>query len=604
MIQWMTRLSLSLLLLALSQQVLANRIWLDEHWRTTTVEQAKFYLKHPLQPHGKVWQGTLYLKANNHPYYWGHFDSPDMASNHAIGAFKSYQNGRLKFSGTRNHQGLIEGPVTFYGEQGKVASIQQYRNNRPDGVQKIFWPNGQLASIFIVHQGKREGEGKTFRDNGSLKAIYHWENGIKEGETREFYPNGKVHFIDRYHNNERHGISSEYSPKGRLMVQTRYQHGVKDGVEKHWDEHHHLIYLAHYQNGDKEGVAKRFNPQEKVISERQYHNGGRLTDEKLFRNDGSLKAMNEFDSGERMTVHSQYREDGSLQAKTFYRYHPDGLVAEQQIYQDNHLAHVHTRDERSHLIIDEDYNTQGGLIERQSLRQGKREGLQLRVFKGTDHRIHHVEINYHEGLKDGVYSHQSEDGVIDLQGHYHQDDPVGDWLMQTNYSRLTESFDMLGQPIGELKEITISGQLLRLEHYQKGALEGHYERYDTTGRLLALGDYKSGKREGDWLFRKRPYDDSSDIYQGRYHEGVKVGEWKTVADNGQLTSIRYFDDQGRPQGDYYIYSRDGKLTGVRHYEKGRLDGMLVDYRDGKVYRRIIYDHGKAIKTKMTVIPQE
>jgi antitoxin component YwqK of YwqJK toxin-antitoxin module len=70
--------------------------------------------------------------------------------------------------------------------------------------------------------------------------------------------------------------------------------------------------------------------------------------------------------------------------------------------------------------------------------------------------------------------------------------------------------------------------------------------------------------------------------EGNYESDIKVGPWRFYHKNGKLKQEGSYNDQGKPEGEWYWYYDDGSLLREEYYYLGLLDGLMVEYsRDGQ-----------------------
>ncbi len=72
--------------------------------------------------------------------------------------------------------------------------------------------------------------------------------------------------------------------------------------------------------------------------------------------------------------------------------------------------------------------------------------------------------------------------------------------------------------------------------------EGQYINYFSGGLVRDSGSYIDGVRNGKWIHRDSV---TSGWYQGAYHNGIRVKEWKVFDESGRLNEIIQYDRTGR-----------------------------------------------------------
>jgi antitoxin component YwqK of YwqJK toxin-antitoxin module len=74
--------------------------------------------------------------------------------------------------------------------------------------------------------------------------------------------------------------------------------------------------------------------------------------------------------------------------------------------------------------------------------------------------------------------------------------------------------------------------------------EGLYMNFFTTGHVQDSGYYKDGLRTGKWVHYQSPKGNS---YQGQYHHGFRVKDWKVYNAGHRLTELIHYDNTGAIQ---------------------------------------------------------
>jgi len=137
-----------------------------------------------------------------------------------------------------------------------------------------------------------------------------------------------------------------------------------------------------------------------------------------------------------------------------------------------------------------------------------------------------------QGKKEGEWKTWYENGQLESQGHYIQDQKEGEW-----------------------KDWQENGQLWSQGQYIHGKMEGEWKHWLENG-VFTQGYYVQDREEGEWTFQYA----NGQFARGNFVHGEYEGEWKIWNANGQL--------------DYHGRYFQGKRTGNC---SGRLDnGQLSD----------------------------
>jgi len=102
---------------------------------------------------------------------------------------KYYKNGKLiKMINHDKIKGIIK--EVIYNENGTIGLEKNYRNNKPEGINKLYYLDGGLKVEMSYRDGKLDGSYKMYEENGNLKFIDYYEDGKKiKRKYTIHYPN-------------------------------------------------------------------------------------------------------------------------------------------------------------------------------------------------------------------------------------------------------------------------------------------------------------------------------------------------------------------------------------------------------------------------------
>lgn len=104
--------------------------------------------------------------------------------------------------------------------------------------------------------------------------------------------------------------------------------------------------------------------------------------------------------------------------------------------------------------------------------------------------------------------------------YYHLDSP----------QLMTVEFYKAGKLEGERKVFYKNGSVAEISHYKNGLLEGNYKKFGENEKLLEDINYKQGELHGAVAY----YDGNGNLeFKGSYNNGRKVGYWETY-EKGKL----------------------------------------------------------------------
>lgn len=123
---------------------------------------------------------------------------------------------------------IKHGKETLYYQNGAIAQISYYVNDKREGLYQIFSQKGVL--IYEAHylNGLLHGICKLFDINsGKLKGQMNFAYGLQEGEMNVYYLSGKLWYSLHYTQGKKNGIFKEFDEQGVVLRQIRYINDVQ-----------------------------------------------------------------------------------------------------------------------------------------------------------------------------------------------------------------------------------------------------------------------------------------------------------------------------------------------------------------------------------------
>ena len=118
----------------------------------------------------------------------------------------------------------ITGVVQTYYEHGQLATIENYKDGRRDGISEIFhYENGNWQRRENYKEGMRDGLQEKFYENGQLQIKENFIDGQKDGLREEFHSNGQLRSRESYKDGERTGFLEQYNGLGQLLSKQCFQ---------------------------------------------------------------------------------------------------------------------------------------------------------------------------------------------------------------------------------------------------------------------------------------------------------------------------------------------------------------------------------------------
>ncbi|MFA0413345.1 hypothetical protein AB4520_06000 [Vibrio renipiscarius] len=600
--------SLVLIPLLSAFMVSAAPVWLDDDWNIVKSEdQASYYLTEPLAENNGKWPVTVYFQGGDIVNFKGSLNSGDISTGKSVGEYEIYyDNGQLMSSGRRNAKGEYEGLTKFYNEEGVLTQEGTFVAGKEQGMGRLYYASGGIeeeytildghrvggdvhfyedGSVWQKHRfasGKTHGIQETFYRDGSLRQKSHYVMGMRHGEYTSYYENGQVSYHINYVNDQPSGLGRSYHEDGLLYLEIAYENGKKNGLERGWHTKEQLRFEKHNLDGRLHGVATNYYPSGNKKSVENYNKGNRRGEQIEFYDQVDLvKSKRVFNSQGRKTSEMFLAEDGNKTFDYLASFQKDHQITDAKTYRDGTLTIRRQEDTKKKWQLDEEFDSQGKVIQRLEYVNGKRENAYIVMDSYNDSM---VTTHYKKGVPNGVYLIESTSGELIESGTYLKGKRTGLWQYFYNGIIHSENYNRQGKLHGEVAMVEKeSGKRVKWEHYRNGILHGDTENYSQYGTLLAKGKYVDGKRDGPWLHQE-DYEPDVVIWSGTYDKGNKVGAWFAHSEAGYELGREQFDQQGRRQGAFYYFAEHGALKRIVRFVDDEQNGETEYYStNGKIY---------------------
>ncbi len=123
--------------------------------------------------------------------------------------------------------GVLEGPKTWYSEEGNIVLQEYYKNNKIEGDQKAYYENGAIKSI-VDYKNNRVLGITAYAKDGKVLHQDNFKNGT--GVWKYFWENGKVLEEGHYKNWVKDGVWKKYRENGEIDTVTEYKNGKQVDV--------------------------------------------------------------------------------------------------------------------------------------------------------------------------------------------------------------------------------------------------------------------------------------------------------------------------------------------------------------------------------------
>ena len=234
-----------------------------------------------------------------------------------------------------------------YYPDGRVKTVQSYRNGVPQGVRREYAEDGTILAGYVFDRGKivgegitkedgvRDGEWKLYFANGELKAEGKYTNGVKTGRWTYYHKNGNVEQTGVYDKQGRpKGDWMWYYASSELLREEAYLDGMLDGLTTEYNEDGTIIAEGEFIEGEEEGpwIYQYGDHRE----EGNYSYGMRNGVWKYYTSDGKLVFEGEFIEDNPNGKHLYFFDNGKVKDEIEYmmgfkegnwkKYNPDGTL--------------------------------------------------------------------------------------------------------------------------------------------------------------------------------------------------------------------------------------------------------------------------------------
>ncbi len=195
-----------------------------------------------------------------------------------------------------DNRGRKFGQWKGFHEDGSLRYEGQFRNDRPYGEFRHYFPSGVLRATNLYSMNGRVAHNWTFFENGTLMAggkyvgqqkdstwLYYsdtsgnlvleenYKAGQLHGLTNSYFPDsGELHETLHYWEGERHGPWNKYFSDGSSMLKANYIHDILDGEITYYYPDGSVKVIGTYAAGIRVGVWKTYDENGQLIEEEKF----------------------------------------------------------------------------------------------------------------------------------------------------------------------------------------------------------------------------------------------------------------------------------------------------------------------------------------------
>jgi antitoxin component YwqK of YwqJK toxin-antitoxin module len=374
------------------------------------------------------------------------------------------------------------------------------------------------------------------------------DKGVRHGPFVTLFPDGSVKIEGSYANGKLDGPWKRHHLSGAIAEEGAYRAGLKDG---HWRQLAASgATIGEYDMKRGTGTDRRWFDDGPAYMERGMKNGMLHGKYAVYDHDGALVIVAKYLFGRLDGEHAVGTKASMRLDEQFKLGIRNGARQIWQFWQ---------------LLIDEIYDD-----------KGKLDGA-FTIWRDSVKKIPRVQGTYDHGKRTGSWTWFDRLNNKEREGDYADGKKIGAWF---------EYFE---------NKLVFSG------NYTDGKPDGEFVYYDKNGNELGRFTITDGTgiMYTYWPITKKPatkthyYQGYMDgVYQeftlripqkvvveGHYSGDRKHGLWREWTEQGVLTLEQHWK-RGRLDGAVKKYV-DGKLATEATYKDGKVDGAYVEYRDGK-----------------------
>jgi antitoxin component YwqK of YwqJK toxin-antitoxin module/Tfp pilus assembly protein PilF len=230
-----------------------------------------------------------------------------------------------------------------------------------------------------------------------------------------------------------------------------------------------------------------------------------------------------------------------------------------------------------------------------------------------------AEGKFDDGKKTGPWKYYFKSGGISDLKEFVNDNIVRGKSFYSNNNPKQDLTYKNGNLDGEIKTFYTNGNQQMMRVYKEGKIEGKESQFFRNSNLRYTLENKNESLIGDFV----EYYDNGKIYQkfsftngniegpvklyhnnqkntveseGVYVKGKISGEWKYYFKDGKIQKKGAFNSDGKKDGPWVEFSRDGKPLSEETFNDGKLSGpqKYYDY-DGNLWQEYLYKKGKLLE---------
>ncbi|MEZ5357764.1 MAG: toxin-antitoxin system YwqK family antitoxin [Candidatus Zixiibacteriota bacterium] len=208
---------------------------------------------------------------------------------------------------------VIHGAVEAYYPDGKLFSITEYKDGLPDGEITTWFENGQVKMSGHISGDNKIGLWKYYYEDGSNYREVEYLEDRPYGRSIKWYEDGQLHEKGYFKDGKREGFWTTWYPSGQKRSEGTYVDGKRDSTWSWWHKNGKISSTGDMMVGkhifDWKDWYEDGQP-EKIYS---YDSLGQMIGDYFeFYPDGSKKTVGFSKNGKKHGHWTEWNEDGSI----------------------------------------------------------------------------------------------------------------------------------------------------------------------------------------------------------------------------------------------------------------------------------------------------
>ena len=467
--------------------------------------------------------------------------------------------------------GKIDGPWSFWDNNGQLVALKNYENGIPFGKYTIYYENGNrmINGVVIGIDDNRniikQGKWLFWDKNGILKEEVKYKEGKRDGLTIYFSNTGKESAKIIYKNDKPwDGEWGTWYFDGSLKESGIYENGVKEGSWKGWFKNGQKKYVLQYQDDLKHGLYTEWGEFGRLTKDIEYDNGIPLS-EYLVTYDGEGYTEINRRNGELSGSWIKWYSNGKKCEEGVYKYGKKGGLWTGWFKNENKKYQTKYIDGEIDGLYTE-FDNKGRLIKNINYDNGKilSEYHMLRDNSGS------IEFHKKDGVLDGKWTRWYINGNIAEKGNYKNGNGLWEGWYVSNAKQFNCEYEN-GDKVGTFQEWDVRGELIKKIDYNRGKRIREYLVVRDGNGHMELNKI-NGVLDGSWV---KWYSKGKKEEVGEYKDGVKVGTWSRYNLSGLILEEWNYDNQGRNLYEITYY-KNGTVKEYRDYFSRTVQGYNMD----------------------------